>query len=167
MLEFTGVSLYIIVFLLKIFNSTLSNLRVLLIADENIKIAAIVNAFATVSWMVSMAFVVDNIASDPFLVMSYVAAVVCGSYLGMFMNKKLAKGNTFVTVIVDENHAKLVNELESKGFTVSMADGEGQDENKKIIMIASPKKEQGKLFDLISLNNKNNFVIGEKIDEVI
>ena len=161
-----NLNLYLIIFIIKLVSSTLSNFRLILMANGNKKSAGTVSIFASVAWLASAALVLEDVSSDPFLALPYVAAIVVGNYLGAYLDSSYKLGKSFVTVITDKTNNDLLGKIKNQGFEVTSFDAEGQKDNKKVLMISTERREKSKLFFIIQGDKDKSLIIGENAEEV-
>lgn len=160
-------SIYAIIFIVKLISATLGNYRLILMSRGSKTAVGIVSLFASAAWLVSTALVVDDIASDPLIGAPYILAIVCGSYIGDYLDKKLKLGTSLVTVIIDDDEGKLKNTLIEEGFKTTTFNGKGLHDNKKIMIIATERKDKTSLLNLIHKKSSHNMIIGEKAEEIL
>ncbi len=162
-----NIMIYLIVFVVKALDGTLSNYRLILLKEGNKLGVSVVNIFASLFWLISVALVVDNITSDPIIVFPFVLGLVVGNYIGTFLYNSFKSGQVLTTVIVNEGNKELLNQLNNNGFKVTSFSAEGIQSNKKVVMIAVPRKKQGLLLSVIKSNDDSNFIINESVEEAI
>lgn len=158
--------IYLTVFIIKVIGSALANYRLILMNDGNKTGVFITSFFSTLSWILSISLVMEGINEDPFISVPFVLGIVTGSYLGIFFDKHLKSGKILTTVVTTDKNIKLLDKIKKEGFEVASFKAEGKDGNKEVLMIASSRKKSFNLLNLIKANNKNNFIIGEKAEEV-
>lgn len=159
--------IYLIVFIVKALDGTLSNYRLILLKEGNRIGVLIVNIFASIFWLISVALVVDNISTDPFIVFSFVLGLVVGNYIGVLLYKSFKSGQILTTVIINEKNENLIDQIKANGFKITTFSAEGKDSKKKVIMIAVPRKKQDFLLNTIKTNDESNFVINENVEEAV
>ena len=67
------------------------------------------------------------------IAVSYSLGFAIGTYIGAFVSSKYIKGNFGVQVITSNN--KLIDQIRSKGYAVSVIDIKGHDENEMKYML--------------------------------
>lgn len=163
--EMTGINAYIAIYIIKTIGGGLANYRLILMKEGNTLVAAIVTVLSSLTWILAMGLVMTNINEDYFIILPFVAAVVTGNYIGIFINNKIKTGSILTTLITNEKNDHILKELGESGFEVHSVSGEGKDEKRRVIFIKSSKKEHSKVINQIKEKNFKEFVINERIEE--
>lgn len=158
---------YLLVFIMKLINGGLSNYRLLLMKEGNKISASLTTVFATLTWTIAMAFVVGNFKEDPFIVLPFVLGVVGGNYLGIMIDNYFKSGSILTTIILNDKNRQMLLELKAENFSVTSFIGKGMNDKKEIIMITSPRKRSATLFNILKNNGDENFIISEKVEEIL
>lgn len=82
---------YILIFIFKIIENTLSTLRIIVIADRKKILGAILQAAVSLVWVISTSLVVINIQKDPLKIIAFTLGALIGSYLGSIIEEKTKK----------------------------------------------------------------------------
>lgn len=159
--------IYAIVFIMKLINGGLSNYRLLLMKEGNKVMASLTTVFATITWTLSMAFVVGGFKEDPYIVLPFVFGVVGGNYLGIMIDNYFKSGTVMTTIIINDQNRSILTKLKSEKFTVTSFIGKGMKDKKEIIMIAAPRKKTSSLIDILKSSNGDKFIISEKVEDIL
>lgn len=137
--------IYLIIFLAKIIEVTISTLRIVFISKGQRKIGAFAAVFEITIWVVLAGTVVVGITDDLFKVVAYVAGFAIGCYIGSWLEERIALGNTNINIIAsNEVSLSILDILKENGVGYTVLDAKGQkDDNKYIVayMARSNKKD--------------------------
>lgn len=161
----TGINAYIAIFIIKTIGGGLANYRLILMKEGNKFGTALVTMFSSLTWILSMGLVVGNVSEDMFIIIPFVVAVVLGNYIGIFIDNKIKTGNVLTTIITSDENKEIIEIMKKNGFEVHSFKAEGMDENKKLIMITTQRKQQQNLMNKMKESRYSNFIISEKIEE--
>lgn len=151
---------YILIFLAKTLENVLATIRIIFISNHKKLIGAILNGFIALIWIYSTVSVLRNFTQQPLKIVAYTLGCLVGSYLGCFIEEKLALGDNMLTCITEEN-SRITDKLRELGYMVTTIDGYGINDQKKILLIMIPRKKKFRLSRLIKLIDKNATVISE------
>ena len=84
---------YILIFLFKVIENTLSTLRIIVISKKRKLLGAILQGTISIIWIISTSMVVINIQKDPLKILSFTLGALIGSYIGSILEEKLEKSN--------------------------------------------------------------------------
>lgn len=142
MVPISGISLYIIIFIVKVIEVSLATLRIVLITkDERVKGAAI-GFFEVTIWVLVVSTVLQDITTDPFKIVVYALGFAVGNYLGSLLENKLAIGVTNIEVIAHKIHGKrLANYLRANGLAVTSVSAYGMNDKREILYLHTARKK--------------------------
>jgi len=146
----SGITLYLIIFVVKVFEVSLATLRMVLITkDERIKGAAI-GFFEVIIWVLIVSTVLRDITEDPFKIIVYAVGFSVGNYMGSMLENKLAIGVTNVEIITHKNDGKkLAKHLRFNGLAVTSVNAYGMNDKREILYLHVPRKKVKQTVDLI------------------
>lgn len=129
--------IYIIIFLSKIIENTLATLRIILVSNGKKKLGAILQGLVTLLWLIITGVVLIDINKNILKIVFFCLGCTFGSYLGSYIEEKLALGtNTIIAIIDDKYNDIIYNTLKNYQInTISIYN------NKIIIMIVLPRKK--------------------------
>lgn len=150
--------LYFIIFLLKIAENTLATLRTIFISNGKKWLGAILIFIISILWAISGSIVIINIGKDIFMLFIYSLGSFVGSYVGSFMEEKIALGNQLVICISEK---ELSENLRENGYIVTDIRGIGMESLKNILFIVISRKKRMELVNLITKFDPSSIVISE------
>ncbi len=142
--------LYLLIFVVKVFEVSLATLRIVLITkDERVK-GAFIGFFEVIIWVLVVSAVLNNITDDPFKVVVYALGFAVGNYLGSRLENFLAIGDTNIEVITHKIHGKeMARFLRDHGFAVTSVDAYGMNDKREILYLHVPRKSVKTTVNLI------------------
>ena len=91
---------YIAIFTSKILENTLATLRIILVSNGKKKLGAILQGLVTLLWILVTGTVIINLNQDIFKIIVFCLGSIVGSYLGSYLEEKIALGsNTIIAII--------------------------------------------------------------------
>ena len=153
--------LYILIFLSKVTENTLSTLRLIFVANGKKVIGAILNFIIALVWIFVTGAVIVNITEDYYKVIFFALGSLVGSYIGSLIEEKVALGSNMLFTIVDKKVANIINKnLTNEGNTITILKGNKYD-NKIIMMIMVKRKQRSKVVNYIRKLDKESIIISE------
>jgi uncharacterized protein YebE (UPF0316 family) len=155
----TGILLYLVIFLVKIFEVSLATLRIVLITKGERLKGAIIGFFEVLIWLGLISTVLINITDDPIKALVYALGFAVGNYTGSLIESLLAIGTTNIEIIAKEPYDKdLRIALRKLGFAVTIVDANGMNAKRKILRLHVPRKKVKKVVK-IAKSLQNDVVI--------
>ncbi len=143
LLNLSGPALYIIVFVAKTIEVSISTIRLVYVnKGERVK-GALLGFFEVMIWILVVSSVLHNITDDPFKIFAYAAGFALGNYLGVSIESKIAVGLASIQVVVNEEDGdNLAIILRDNQFGVTIIDGKGKDDSKKDLLFIQLKRRR-------------------------
>ena len=150
LMELSGPVLYIIIFLAKTVEVSISTIRLVYVnKGERVK-GAVLGFVEILIWLLVVSSVLNNIADDPFKIFAYAAGFSLGNYLGVSIEAKIAVGLASIQVVVSEPAGDgLANVLRDSEFGVTIIEGKGKNDSKKSLLFVQLQRR--KIPDTIKL----------------
>lgn len=137
-----SVWLYLFVFFGKIIEVAVATVRIVLI-NRGERVKGSVTGFFEVSlWLVVTGTVLVGFQDDLLRCLVFAVAFALGNYVGSWIEGKLAFGLSSIQVIVSKDceSSELVEELRSRGFAVTLLEGEGKTGRREILLLHLKRK---------------------------
>jgi uncharacterized protein YebE (UPF0316 family) len=143
LINLEGPLLYIIIFCAKIVEVSISTIRMVYInKGERVK-GAVLGFIEILIWLIVVSSVLNNITEDPIKVFIYAAAFSLGNYIGVTIESKIAVGLASIQVVVSEETGQILAEiLRDESYGVTIIEGKGKDDNKKILLFIQLKRKK-------------------------
>ena len=136
----------VFVFVAKVFEVTLSTLR-LIIVNRGFKLeGAIVSFIEVLIWVFVATEVVNDVRTAPLLGIIYALGFSVGVYVGSMVEKKMAFGMVMLNIIVPiENAVALEKYIRDKKIGLTTFEAHGLKSNKVVMMLYTNRKNLNEL----------------------
>lgn len=143
LMNLQGPLLYLIIFLAKIIEVSISTIRIVYV-NKGERVKGAVLGFAEIMiWVVIVSSVLNNITEDPIKVFVYAAAFALGNYFGITIESKIAVGLSSVQVVVNQNEGVILADiLREQGFGVTIIEGRGKNDSIKNLLFIQLKRKK-------------------------
>lgn len=129
---YVWVGLPLLIFLARVFDVTLGTLRIIFTSRGLRNLAPVLGFIETFVWIVAVSSLVKN-AQNVASYVGYAGGFAMGTFVGMFLENKLAMGTVTVRAIIRRDPKELITTLHDAGFGVTAVDGQGSSGEVKII----------------------------------
>lgn len=149
------------IFLARICDVSVGTFRTMLIVKGK-NFTATLAAFAEVLiWFLIAKEALNTEIDSIFIPISYASGYAAGTYIGTLLSKVLIDGIVGVQAVINKYDEKIVKEIRTKGYGVSIIPLECQNsEDKKVMLyIQINKKELDNLTNLLKSLSKDAFII--------
>jgi len=154
--------IYFLIFITKIIENALGTLRLIVVASGKKWIGSILNGVIAIIWVIGTSMVLVDVTKDPLKIVFFCIGSILGSYLGSFMEEKLALGNNLLMSIVTYNLGELIaKELRKEKFAVTSLIGNGKDNLKMVLMVMTPRKKTQECVSIITSIDTSAMIISE------
>ena len=154
--------IYFAIFIFKIIEDALATLRLIVVSNGKKKLGAILQFLVTLIWIILTSSVLIGLKDDIFKAISFAFGSLFGSYLGSFLEEKIALGtNIFMVEIENSKSLKLIDILEKEKFNTSRVRSEN-DKN-TILIVTGRRKDKGKIVSLIRKIDEKAIILSEKV----
>ena len=156
-----GIGIYFVIFFGKILEVTIATLRRVLISrGERVK-GAIIAFFDILIWLVITGTVLTGFQDDPLRILIFVVAFATGTYLGSWLEEKLAFGLSSIEIIVPESKSskQLADVLRDVGFGVTVIKGTGRSGDNDLLLLFLKRKHIRKAKSIINQNCEEAVII--------
>lgn len=168
LLKISGPALYIIIFVAKTFEVSISTIRLVFInKGERVK-GAILGFFEVMIWILVVSSVLHNITDDPFKIFAYAAGFSLGNYLGVAIESKIAVGLASIQIVVNEKDGDiLAGILRNNEFGVTIIDGKGIDSKKDLLFIQLKRKRIPAAIKLIKETDPTAYISVNDVKTIV
>lgn len=150
----------LIIIIFKMIEVSIGTIRSILVHKGYRQVGTILAFIEILLWVFIASRVITGLAEDPLKGVAYSLGYAAGVYLGSLLEQKLAFGMRNIQVITNENEAPIVSELlRENGYGVTVLDGEGRNEKRKIMTIYSTRQGAKKVTELVESVAEDALVI--------
>ncbi len=146
----------------KITETSLATFRIIVINNGKKLLGAFLSGVISIVWMISTSMVVLDISHHPFRVLFLALGCFLGSYLGSFIEEKMAMGDNMLMAVT--NHTlgeEICNDLRNHGYAVTYTKATGKDSIKHILIILIPRKKREEVLSIIEKTDKKALIISQ------
>lgn len=154
--------IYTIIFLSKTIELALGTLRLIVVANGKKLLGAILQGIAALVWVFAVGLVVVDVTSDPWKIVAFAVGSAFGSYLGSFLEEKMALGSNMLMAIIDKQleYAATVA-IRNQGYAVTVVNGQGKEKERSILMIMVARKKRSEIVNIIKNIDCEAMIISE------
>lgn len=149
---FSLVVLPILIFCSRILDVSLGTLRIIFVSKGMKHLSPVIGFFEILIWLLAISQIMQNLNNWVNYV-AYAGGFAAGTYVGLYIEDRLAMGSLVVRIIVKKNPSKLVKFLRSDGYRSTVIDAMGGNGPSKIILAVVKRKD---LKDVIKIIKKFN-----------
>ncbi len=136
----SGLGLPLSIFLAEVCVVTLSTVRIIFIARGRRLLAPLIGFFEVAIWLFAIGQIMKNL-NELACYAAFAAGFTLGSFLGMFVEGRLALGTLFVRIVTPRDAAGLVESLRAAGYGVTTLDGHGTTGPVQVVFTIVPRRE--------------------------
>lgn len=162
---YSYIILPILIFLARLIDVSLSTLRIVLITMGKRNIAPLIGFVEAFIWLLAIGQIMQNLTN----IMSYLAyagGFAMGTYLGMWLEQKIALGMVMVRIITGKTATDLITTLKETDYRFTHLQAEGKYGDVGVVFSIVKRKELPKFLKLINTHNPNAFYTIENIRHV-
>lgn len=152
---------YLIIFTLKVIENALSTLRLIVVSNGKKLLGATLNFVTTIIWVLTAGMVIININEDILKILFFCLGAFAGSYVGSYIENKLALGNNLIICIIDQIELPIIDKLRDKGYGITTVPGYGKDNEKYILLIFAKRKKRKEIINEIKHLSNSCMIISE------
>ena len=159
---FSWIILPILIFISRLGDVTMATLRHIFISKGFRRIVPVLGFFEVLIWLVAMRQVfshLDNVACF----IAWAAGFSAGTYLGMYIEERLAMGAQIIRIISNEDVSPLTDALKSRHQGITIVDGKGAMGPVKLIFTIVKRTDKAEVIDLIHALTPNAFYSVEDV----
>lgn len=153
---FSWIILPLLIFVARLGDVTMATLRHIFVSKGFKKIVPILGFFEVLIWLVAMRQVfshLDNVACF----IAWAAGFSAGTYLGMYIDERLAIGTQIIRIITAEDIMPLTDALKKRNQGITIVDGHGAVGPVKLIFTIVKRTNKAQVIELIHVHTPNAF----------
>lgn len=162
---FIWIILPLLIFLSRILDVSLGTMRIVFVSRGLRYLAPLVGFFEVIIWLLAIRVVMQNL-NNIACYLAYGAGFATGTFIGLFIEKKLAIGKSLIRIITQKDALELISLLRSKGFGVTSMEAEGKDGKVHVIYSVVNRTDVEKLTEYIQKFNPKAFYTLEDVQYV-
>lgn len=155
----------VIIFFLRIFDVSLSTLRILLSIRNQRVMVPIIGFFEVLIWIFAVGSAIRNLESI-WHVLGYAGGFATGNIVGLWIEGKLAIGLATLRIISRAGGVELAEALRERGYGVTEFFGQGREGRVEIVYTAVARREIPRVLDEVARWDPDAFITVEEPREV-
>lgn len=162
---YSYIILPVLIFLARLTDVSLSTLRIVLVTMGKRNIAPLIGFVEAFIWLLAIGQIMQNLTN----IMSYLAyagGFATGTFVGMWIEQRLALGMVMVRIITGKNPDNLISKLKETNYRFTHLRAEGKYGDVGVIFSIVKRKSLPKFLNLINTQTPNAFYTIENIRHV-
>lgn len=155
--------LSLIIFFCKVLENALATLRVIVISNGKRMLGAVLAGATAILWIFTAGAVLKDVQENLLKVFFFCFGTFVGSYVGCYIEGKLALGNNTITCIIKKEEEFLVDKIRNLGYAVTVIQASGMEDERLMLFIILPRRKRTEVSDFIKNEVKDAVIIAEKI----
>lgn len=155
---------YILIFSSKIIENALATLRLIVVANGKKVLGAILQLCISLVWILVTGIVINNLTKDILKIVFFAFGSLVGSYIGSFIEEKMALGYNLITYVTNDNDNTLYNTLARKNYNFINLNCYQKNTLKEVFFITVPRKKTKHIFNIIREYDSKATIISELIE---
>lgn len=157
----SSIWIYILIFIGKILEVTVSTLRIVLITKGQRVAGTLIAVLESSLWLLVTGTVLTGFRDDLMRCVVFVLAFATGNFLGSVLENKLAFGLASLQVIIpaSETSGELAGILRSRGFAVTVTKGDGKDGKRELLIMHLKRKRIPEATKIIKEHLQNAMIV--------
>jgi uncharacterized protein YebE (UPF0316 family) len=153
---FDYIILPLLIFTARIFDVSLDTIRVIMVSKGYRKFAPFVGFFQVLIWIITITRIMENL-DNWITYVAYAAGFGMGTFVGMWIEGRIAMGNELLRVITKQPADDLIRALREKGYMVTSVNGQGREGEVGILFLALKRKVMQDAIAVVKEYNPNAF----------
>lgn len=162
---FNYLVLPLLIFLARVGDVTLSTIRILFVMNGKRSIAPILGFFEALIWLLAIGQIISNV-NNVWSYFAYAAGFATGTFVGMYIEEKLAVGRVVLRLISKKVTEGLMEFLHDNNFRYSILDGMGRMGKVNVMFLVVKREDLARLIEGINKHHPNAFYTIEGVRQV-
>jgi uncharacterized protein YebE (UPF0316 family) len=153
------------IFLVRVLSIALDTVRMISVLRGKKVIAWVLGVATSMLFVLSIGWVMSDL-SNPLKIVAYSVGFATGTVVGMNLEKKMAMGHMFLTVISSSRGAELAEALRNAGYAVTEIPARGKDGMVSMLELGVERKDMPKIQSMITGIDPDAFITSRDIEPV-
>lgn len=155
----------LLIFLARIGDVSISTIRIIFVMSGKRNVAPFLGFFEALIWLLAIGQIISNI-DNVFSYIAYASGFAVGTYVGMYMEEKLAIGRVVLRLITKEPVHGLLNFLRENNYRYSILDAEGKKGKVNVVFLVVKREKLNELTAAVNNHHPNAFYTIESVKMV-
>lgn len=151
-----------LIFLARIFDCSIGTMRIIFIGRGNRFIAPFLGFFEVLIWLLAIRQIMMNL-TNVFYYVAYASGYAMGTYVGMYIEERLAMGTILVRVVTSKEASELIEYLKSEYYGVTSVDAQGARGGVNLIYTIVKRSDLDHVIEIINRFNPRAFYTIEDV----
>ncbi len=139
----------------RIIDVSISTIRIISLGKGFRVFASVLGFVESFVWITAVSQIMKNL-DNPYYYLAWGVGFACGTYIGMYLENKLAMGQVVVRIITKYDATALNDYLFSKQYTITSVDARGTlADNVKVMFLVIQRQQIGEVIAIIKEYNPN------------
>ena len=156
----------VLIFCLRILDVSVGTLRVMYMVRGDRGKAVPLAFFESLVWVFAISRIMKEVDNTTNMI-AFAAGFAAGTMVGMTLERWIASGFVLARVISDVGKEKLVGEIRSAGFGVTLVSGEGREGGQEILFIVALRRRATELLALVRRLDEGAFVTIDPVQKAM
>ncbi len=156
----------VLIFLARIFDVTLGTLRVVFISRGLRLLAPLAGFFEVLIWITAITQIMRNL-DNWICYITYAGGYAAGTYIGLWLEERLAMGTVIVRVIPQKRDAtELIKRMRAQSYGVTSVDAQGSRGQVKMVFSIVKRSALPKVLKMVKECNPHAFYTVEDVRDI-
>ncbi|MCG2460351.1 DUF2179 domain-containing protein [Flavobacteriaceae bacterium F89] len=155
----------LLIFLARIGDVSFSTIRIIFVMSGKRNIAPILGFFEALIWLLAIGQIISNI-DNALSYFAYAGGFAAGTYVGMYIEERLAIGRVVLRLITKEQVHELLTFLNDNDYRYSILDAEGKTGKVNVVFLVLKREDLNHLTAAINKYHPNAFYTIEGVKMV-
>ncbi|MBP7146661.1 MAG: DUF2179 domain-containing protein [Acidobacteria bacterium] len=146
----------------RVVDVSLGTLRVMLLTRGRTLLAPVLGFFEVLVWLVAIGQILQDL-TNVYYYLVYAFGFALGTWVGMWIEQRLALGVFLVRVITHRDAGALIQALKARGIGLTYLDAHGANGTVQLIFTVVRRQQAPAVIELIKLHNPNAFYSVEDV----
>src|SRR5690554_4656532 len=151
---FKYVILPFLIFFARVCDVTLSTIRIIFVMNGKRNIAPILGFFEAFIWLLAVGQIISQV-DNIFAYLAYAGGFAAGTYIGMYVEERLAVGMAVLRLITREINEGMLGFLHENKFSYSLIDGMGRKGKVNVVFFVVKRENLARLIEGINEHHPN------------
>jgi uncharacterized protein YebE (UPF0316 family) len=152
----------LLIFLARICDQSIGTIRIIFIGRGNKVIAPFLGFFEVLIWLLAIRQIMTNLTNG-FYYVAYAGGFAAGTFVGMFIEEKLAMGVMLIRIVTSQGDEELIARLKAEDYGVTSVDAEGARGRVHLIYTIVKRSDLPRVVDIIERFNPRAFYTIEDV----
>lgn len=158
---FSLVIIPILIFFARVTDVTFGTVRIIFISRGS-KIAPVFAFFEIIIWLFAISQIMQHLTNITYY-LAYACGYATGTYVGIFIEEKMAIGRVIIRIITKKDATELVEHLRNTGYGCTIFDGQGATGQVRLIYLTIERKDIDDILCIIKKFNPKAFFSIEEV----